>query len=282
MKVLSKVKEEMEFNQGLQSLLETLKSIAVSQFHTLEAKTKTFSKFFEITAEFFSLFSNVQINHPFVNPGNGPKTVVAVTSDKGLLGGLNKKVMAAALSKIDKASDKLVIIGEQGRIFAEEQDVAAVIFPGILDKQRYAQAIQLRDYLIKGVLGGKVDGLMVVYPEAESFTSQRISIKKIIPYEYDLEKKQEKNNINRGGLIWESAPEDIIEYLIFLLIGQQIYEILGISRIAELGARFTHLEESSQKLEKKNNDLKLEYFRIRHELIDRSMRELFSAKSLFQ
>ncbi|MBN3039091.1 MAG: F0F1 ATP synthase subunit gamma, partial [Candidatus Omnitrophica bacterium] len=72
-----------------------------------------------------------------------------------------------------------------------------------------------------------------------------------------------------------------IEYLIYLLLGQKLYEIFGWSRLAELAARFVHLEESTQKLKELNEKLKLEYFRIRHELVDRNMRELFAARALF-
>ena len=64
-------------------------------------------------------------------------------------------------------------------------------------------------------------------------------------------------------------------------IGQKFDEIMGLSRLAEFAARFVHLEASSQKLKETDNKTHLEYFRVRHELIDRNMRELFAARLLY-
>ena len=44
MQILGKVKKDIEFNKSFRSLLEVLKSIAVSQFHFLEKELKVFEK----------------------------------------------------------------------------------------------------------------------------------------------------------------------------------------------------------------------------------------------
>ncbi|MGE5197216.1 MAG: hypothetical protein ACM3IL_01765, partial [Deltaproteobacteria bacterium] len=79
-------------------------------------------------------------------------------------------------------------------------------------------------------------------------------------------------------VILESRLSDIVEYLIYLWMGQKLYEIFGLSRLAEFAARFVHLEESFQKLKELDTKTRLEYFRVRHELVDRNMRELFAAR----
>jgi F0F1-type ATP synthase gamma subunit len=53
------------------------------------------------------------------------------------------------------------------------------------------------------------------------------------------------------------------------------------SRLAEMGARFTHLEEATQKIQELNQKLRLQYFKFRHEVIDQNMRELFAARALY-
>ena len=65
---------------------------------------------------------------------------------------------------------------------------------------------------------------------------------------------------------------------IFLII---LVDIFGMSRLAELAARSVHLEGSSQELQRRGKTLQLRYFRERHEVIDRSMRELFASRSLY-
>jgi F0F1-type ATP synthase gamma subunit len=82
-------------------------------------------------------------------------------------------------------------------------------------------------------------------------------------------------------IILESYLGDIIEYLVYIWIGQKFYEVFGLSRLAEFAARFVHLEGSHQRLKDMDAKVRLEYFRVRHELIDRNMRELFAARLLY-
>jgi F0F1-type ATP synthase gamma subunit len=79
----------------------------------------------------------------------------------------------------------------------------------------------------------------------------------------------------------ETSPGDLVEYLTTIWLGQKVFDVLQLSRLAEFAARTIHLEESSQRVKDIDRKLQLRYFRIRHEIIDQQMRELFTARSLF-
>ncbi|MFC1658525.1 F0F1 ATP synthase subunit gamma, partial [Candidatus Omnitrophota bacterium] len=114
---------------------------------------------------------------------------------------------------------------------------------------------------------------------AASLINQRIYSLQILPF---TGRKKESPVTFREEMILESSSGDIAGYLIYLLLGQKFYEIFGLSRLAEMAARFVHLEDSEHKLEDMQKDLKLQYFKQRHELIDRNMRELFAARLTFK
>lgn len=278
MKTIAKVKTELEFNRSLTSLIEVLKNIAVAQYRIMEKKMKTFERFFQAIDSLFESIDITKINHPFLNPGNRPPCVIAITSDSGMLGGLNMQIVSCALRELEQAGGgSLVVIGERGKVYARESGVSFVAFGGIKDEDRYFQAMQLRDYIAGKVFDGSIGSLKVVYPRSISFTLQRIEIVSFLPYS----PLQQSSPSSKTGVIFESSTADITGYLIYLWMGQKFHEIFGLSRLAEFSARFVHLEESSQKLKDLDNKLRLEYFRIRHELIDRNMRELFSARLLY-
>ena len=44
MKTVSALKQDLEFNGGLASLIGVLKNIAVSQYHAMESRAKSFEK----------------------------------------------------------------------------------------------------------------------------------------------------------------------------------------------------------------------------------------------
>ncbi|MDD5466084.1 MAG: F0F1 ATP synthase subunit gamma [Candidatus Omnitrophica bacterium] len=276
MRTLSNIKKDIEFNQGHASLIEALKNIAVAQFKIHEQKLKLFEKIILTAEDFFKLINIDNVNCPFLSPQKGLLGVVVVTSDSGLLGGLNLKVINQALLELEKTPGKLIVIGACGKNYLRETKFSFVSFDGINDEQRYLQAMQLRDYCLAKVAEGVFGSLKVVYPHPISFTVQRVETLTFLPFV-----PPQKSNVPAGDLILESSLADIVQYLISVWIGQKFYDIFGLSRLSEFAARFVHLEESSQKLKDIEKNLKLQYFRVRHEFIDRSMRELFSARLLY-
>jgi len=279
MKLLSQIKKDMEFNRDLTGLIGALKEIAIFQFHVMEKKIRSFDKILIMLDEFFRILSSENVQHPLLNPSQKTPGVIAVTSDSGLLGALNMQVISVALREVQANQAKLIIVGEKGRLYARENNASFVAFAGIRDDNRFSLAMQLRDYVINEELNQRLGTLKIVYPYAVSIMTQRIHIEQLLPF---LGVKREKPTVIEEEVIMESSVYDTAAYLIYLLLGEKFYEIFGLSRLAEMAARFVHLEDSEQKLEKMERELRIQYSRQRHELIDRSMRELFAARLAFK
>jgi ATP synthase F1 gamma subunit len=280
MNSLSGIKKDLEFNKGLSSLIEVLKNLAVAQYRTLEHKMKTFEKLITSIEGFFEYIDLSYVQSPFVGDVKKPMAVVAVTSDSGLLGGLNMQVVTKAVNELAESPGKLIVVGERGKSYVRESTASFVAFPGIKDEERYSQAMQLRDYLIKRIKDGTYGQLRIVYPRPVTFTVQKVDVVTCLPFTPPKRKDESISQFSRE-VILESDLGDILEYLLGIWIGQKVYEIFGLSRLAEFAARYVHLEESLQKLKEMDAKQRLQYFRVRHEMIDRNMRELFSARLLY-
>ncbi|MFH1867396.1 MAG: FoF1 ATP synthase subunit gamma [Candidatus Omnitrophota bacterium] len=280
MKAIATLKKDLDFNKELSSLLNTMKDIAVSQYKVLEQKIKFYDELFSAIDTFFEIIDAKRTAHPFTDPGNKPQAVIAVTSDNGLIGGLNMQVINTAIAELGKIPGKIIAIGERGKIFAHESGLPYAAFGGIQEEERYGQAMQLRDYILSEVLKGSFGHVKVVYPRPVSFTMQRIEIVTFLPFAPANPPKITPKDMN--NVIIESGLGDIIEYLVYMWMGRKLYDIFGLSRLSEFAARFAHLEDSSQKLKDTDKKLQLEYFRVKHELVDRNMREIFAARLLFQ
>lgn len=276
MKTISSLKQDMEFNRSLASLIEVLKNIAVSRYRALEQKIKIYKDFILTIEDFFTLLDTNRIEHPFLKPISDNQLVLAVTSDSGLLGGLNMQVINLALLELEKNKGKLVVIGEKGKYYAQDFGMVFTFFKGIQEDNCFAQAAQMRDYLLKIFLEEKIGYLKIIYPRPVSFTVQSIEIEKTLPFYVS------GSHTFTQDVIFESFLARIVEYLVYLYLGQKLYEIFSLSKLAEYAARFVHLEESAQKLKEQDLKLKLNYFKLRHELVDQNMRELFSARILYQ
>lgn len=279
---IATIKNEREFYKDFYSLINVLKTIAISQFHSLERKMRLYDEFVQTVESFFSMLDIGTIEHPFVNPKEtAPLGIIAITSDRGLLGGLNHRVMTAAFGYMENSQNQLIVVGQQGQNFMSGLNVFFKGFEVGEDDKRYVRALELRDYLMEEVLAGRIGPVKIFYPFASSIQVQKVVELDLLP----CTKWPEKDGVTwdeRGeDILLESHPADLAEYLIYLLLGQKFFEILQFARLAEFAARTVHLEDSSGKIKEIDAKLQLKYFRARHEVIDQQMRELFSARALY-
>ncbi len=275
---IAQLKGDMEFYKSLGALIEVLKLVAAAQYQILEKKIKTYGTYLDALSHVFSWLDMQQVRHPFVTLNDKPEAIIAITTDAGLLGGLNSLVMNKALEQTSRDDSRVVIIGKRGRLYVQKREMIYANFPGVDDDKRLQQALKLRDYIIENVLKGKFGKVTIVFPRALSFTSQRIEVLQVFPFV--AEAKQTMNNLQLSDVILESKFGDIVEYLIYLWLGQKIFEIFGMARLAEQAARFMHLEKCTDRIQDLDKKLRFQYFRAKHEIIDQNMRELFAARLL--
>jgi F-type H+-transporting ATPase subunit gamma len=278
---LTRLKQDIQFNARLGSLLNVMKSIATQQFQMLDSRLTANPPFFDAIQLIAGTFDLEHCKHPFTE-GGGPVGVIAVTSDQGLLGGLNQQVVAAALREYRKQPGELIVIGKRGLSYAKEHGYKCREFPGVEDERRLELAYEVRDYALNRVLEGRFKSLVIAYPKALSFTLQRVETIHALPCQGWLQGADVARGVRGGGILLESSVEAIIEYLVWTWLGGKLYEVFGSARLAELSARSVHLEGSTQELQRRRHKLMRKYFRERKEIIDRSMRELFAARSLYR
>ena len=277
------IKRNIDFNKGFRSLLEVLKLVAVSEYHNLESRFCSFERLETMLGEFFLSVDLSQVRHPFLTP-QGQPCVVAVTSDAGLLGGMNMQVVTKAADLVRQTNGRLLVIGERGVPYAVDAGLSYVSYPGIVDDKRYGQALEIRSYLLDKIIKNEFGPLFVVYPRAHSFVTHRVETAQLIPFMLKERKVQSNDPKARNfssEMILESDPADVAEYLVSIVVAQRLFDIFGYARICEQAARYLHLEESCNKIQEMNKKLYLQYFRRRHEIIDANMRDLFASRSLY-
>lgn len=282
MKLLAQIKRDLDFNLNLYNLVEVLKEISLSQYRSLEKKARSFDKFAVAIDDLLELVDTRDSAHPFMKSEGAQPAVAAVTSDAGLLGGLNLQIMGAAIKDAEAAGARLIVIGERGKAYASDSGLSYVSFGGIKDEQMYSQAAEFRDYIVKEAFGRRIGALKVYFPYPLSIMSVQIRTLQLLPFAKAAQVNARLPQEAPVEVIFESSQEDLAEYLVYLSLGHKFYEIFASSRLAELSARFVHLEDSKTKIEQLNRDLRLQYFRQRHELIDKNIRELFAARLAFR
>ena len=272
-----KLKRDVQFNSEFTKVVDVMKGIAAARFAVLQRQLSLFEPFTKVAEEMLSQVDLSQIDHPFVHAAGGKTGIIVVTTDAGFLGGLNNQVVNAATHEAGNES-AFVVIGERGIGAMKDMHLSGTIdaFPGIEDATRTSLASAVQEHVVTQALEGSIGSLVVVYPRPMSFSSQKVVVETLLPCTAWVPKRGEQGAVD---LLWESHPAAVLEYVIGRWIGHRLNEIFALSRLAELGARATHLEGSYQELLRIGKKLKHEYHRARHEIIDRSMREIFAASS---
>ena len=276
MESLKKLKEELQFNIELTELLDILKGIAVAQYWSLENKKDRFETFLKAFEEFFDIFDFNFVDHPMAK-GGGNLGLIVITTNEGFMGGLNNRIIDTALMNEGAQSAELIVVGDRGAAYLKAMGRSCKEFPGIDPDFFYELAVDLKNYIIEQSLSGKIGRLKLFYPQSISFMVHKIQEVTLLPC-HELFEKAGQGKEPPSEVIVESAMGDLIEYLVESWILQQLFHILEDSKLAEYSARTIHLEESYQVSLEQHKGIKNRYFRNNREIIDRGLRDMFSAQ----
>ena len=283
-----KLRNDLQFNNLMDSIIEVLKGIAATEYFHLQTRRKSFDEFEGYLKDLFEIVNVGGFQHPYLGAPASPNNIVLVTSDTGFLGELNILVVKDAIAQY-RNNDQLTVVGREGGRYIEEQDMRYSSFPGIDDNISYSGVVKLRDHIINEFLNKKLGGTVIIYPHFISFAVQKIEQFQLFPcrFLFPQEVRPQTLDGHQAGF-WEVTAEEeviiesplkgIIECLVKIWIGQLIHLIFWESKLSEWAARVMHLERSSNEIRDQKKKLRLQYFRALHELSDKSIREIFVSR----
>lgn len=275
---LIRLKKDVSFNRELTFVVDILKGIATARYFALSKQLALSDEFTQVCLEFLAPFDLERLDHPFARGGEGPAAVLMVTSDAGFLGGLNHQVISAGI-RAGGAGAVYSVVGERGAGILQDAQRHCTVFPGIQDATRMALAATVRDHLVRSILSAGCGKLLMVYPKPVTFSHQQAAVETLLPCSAWREPAARRSVSPQT--IWESSPQRVVEYVASQWLAHRLAYLFAQSRLSELSARSVHLEGSYQELIRQGKTLRHQYFRARHEVIDRSMREIFAAQLLY-
>ena len=228
-----------------------------------------------------------KVSHPLMTKKESVKNVllVVLTSDRGLCGGFNSGINKFADKYINDNKTKyekidFIFIGKRGADFFSRKKLKGVENITKLDKDiSYSLARSVAEKLITHYLGGSYDEIRLIYNEFKSAISQKVVCETLLPIE--IEKSSFEGTAFSPDMIFDPAPELIIEDLLKKNFNLQVYRAMSESVASEHGARMTAMENASNNARDMINKLTLNYNKARQEKITTELIEIVSgAESL--
>lgn len=228
-----------------------------------------------------------KVSHALMTKKENVKNVllVVLTSDRGLCGGFNSGITKFADRYIAENKDKFekidfIFVGKRGADYFARKKIKGLESITKLDKDiSYGLAHSVAEKLIGHFLTGSYDEIRLIYNEFKSAISQKVVCETLLPIEID--KSSFEGTSFSPDMIFDPAPELIIEDLLKKNFNLQVYRAMSESVASEHGARMTAMENSSNNARDMINKLTLIYNKARQEKITTELTEIVSgAESL--
>jgi F-type H+-transporting ATPase subunit gamma len=229
--------------------------------------------------------STQRVSHPLLSTNTEPKKVlmVVLTSDRGLAGGFNNNINRFAYKyyldnqgKYEKMD--FLFIGRKGADYFRHRKLQGI--DSILNLAReisFNKAAGVANRLMEDFTNGGYDAVFLIYNEFKSAIQQIVTCEQLLPV--DLSKTQadggEKVGFSRD-LIFEPAPEVIIDELLKKHFTSQVYRAMSESVAAEHGARMAAMESATKNAGEMIRNMTLTYNKLRQASITTELIEITS------
>jgi ATP synthase F1 gamma subunit len=276
----TRIRNDLEDITELAEVIQVLKDVADTRFHTLAERKDRFARFGESFIEFFRMISLSATRHPFVSNDNPRTAVVVITSEANFMGDLNSKVVHRVLNEYqDRQEVQIIAVGRKGAAKLSVLEREMKVFEDIAQTGLFEIAIQIKNYLIEEIMKGRLGRVVVVYPWSQNFLLQQPRLVKLLPCD-ELLTKQTDFVDTLEPVILESDSSEIIGRLADMWIVCRLYEMLHDTTISEAAAQSQQLESGLAKLQKDKRGIGLAFSKARKADIDKSMREIFAVHLL--
>jgi len=220
-------------------------------------------------------------SHPFLEKREEIKGVglIAVTSDKGLCGGLNTNLLRLALSRMkewDAQGKKLKVtaIGNKGLGFMMRAgaDVVSHVV-GLGDTPRLEKLVGPVKVQIDAYINGEIDVLYVAYTRFINTMKQEPVVEQLLPLSGDL--VGGRGHI-RWDYIYEPDTKSVIDDLLLRYLEAVTYQSVAENMASEQSARMVAMKSASDNAKNVIGELRLAYNKARQAAITKELSEIVS------
>ncbi|XP_009416569.2 ATP synthase subunit gamma, mitochondrial isoform X2 [Musa acuminata AAA Group] len=272
------VRNRMKSVKNIQKITKAMKMVAASKLRAVQVRT-------ENSRGIWQPFTALLGDNPSVDVKKN--VIVAITSDKGLCGGINSTSVkvSKALYKLTSGPEKetkYVVLGEKGKVQLV-RDSKNSIEMNITELQKnplnYTQVSVLADDILKNM---EYDALRIIYNKFQSVVSFLPTVSTILSPE-TVEKESEAGGKLgsldfyeiEGGDTKAEVLQNLAEFQFSCVLFNAVLE----NACSELGARMSAMDSSSRNAGEMLDRLTLTYNRTRQASITTELIEIISGAS---
>lgn len=203
---------------------------------------------------------------------NSEKLYIILTSDTGLCGGFNTSVVNEIMDivKNNNESYKIIIIGNKGRNIFKKLNIETVSeYVEISDTPSQKEAVSIINDAVNMYINGDVGEVYIVYKKLISALTNEVKIEKLLPLNFDYEKKDIKEYVDI-----EIIDDTVLNELVSLYLSGKMLNSMLHSKASEHRARMESMGAATNNANELLKKLNLSYNRIRQSAITQEIAEI--------
>lgn len=291
---LLEIRKKISGVKNTRKITKAMQLVAASKMRQFQEKALNARKYVHDLLKIMENNLTEEKNDLFTKPRETGKTLfVLYTSDKGLCGPLNTKLInclfrSAKWQNLNNDEKLLFTIGKKSYSFAKANKInISESFIGIPEKITHIDAIKVIDKILEYWKSAEIREVVFVSPHYQNSFTQYPVLKTFLPFTKEAIKSQisENNELetsekdqDNNTFMYFSPDEEFVRERLYELIIQSIFiECFLELKASEYSSRMIAMQSATDAADRMTNDLNLVYNKARQQAITQEIAELIGA-----
>lgn len=274
------IKQRIRSVKNTRQITKAMQLVAASKMRRAQEATKMSAPYTLAARELLTALSThvaVKDRYPFVVRPVKTRLLIVIASDKGLAGAYNSNITrlyANELKADDKAGIKntTITIGRKAAQFAARIKDTEILgtYEELPDRPDGRELRAILDSVRTLFLNETVDAVDIIYTDFVNSIKQEASISRILPAGFE---PANEPGVSRD-VVYEPSPEEVVDGIVYRLVGAQIYQALLDARASEHSMRMMAMKNATDNASDLVDDLTLEMNKARQAAITQELAEI--------
>ncbi|HGL8889310.1 TPA: F0F1 ATP synthase subunit gamma [Streptococcus pyogenes] len=287
---LSEIKAKIISTEKTSKITSAMRMVSSAKLVKSEQAARDFqiyaSKIRQITTDLLKSELTIGSDNPMLVSRPVKKTgYIVITSDKGLVGGYNSKILKSVMDMITEyhadGDYEIISIGSVGSDFFKARGMnVAFELRGLADQPSFEQVRQIISQSVDMFVNEIFDELYVCYNHHVNSLTSQVRVQQMLPISDLVADEAAEEGVT--GFELEPNRHDILDQLLPQFTESLIYGAIIDAKTAEHAAGMTAMQTATDNAKNIINDLTIQYNRARQAAITQEITEIVAGANALE
>lgn len=287
---LSEIKAKIISTEKTSKITSAMRMVSSAKLVKSEQAARDFqiyaSKIRQITTDLLKSELTIGSDNPMLVSRPVKKTgYIVITSDKGLVGGYNSKILKSVMDMITEyhadGDYEIISIGSVGSDFFKARGMnVAFELRGLADQPSFEQVRQIISQSLDMFVNEIFDELYVCYNHHVNSLTSQVRVQQMLPISDLVADEAAEEGVT--GFELEPNRHDILDQLLPQFTESLIYGAIIDAKTAEHAAGMTAMQTATDNAKNVINDLTIQYNRARQAAITQEITEIVAGANALE